>query len=81
MNTTPFSIFFYHAVIVPINETGVLYESGVITEAKFDFSKSEDYRFLYDNLCEAIVDSYQRSGRNFDPQKHRVVVRSLSRLQ
>lgn len=79
MNT---SIFFAYAVIVLAGTTErVLHEMDGIFEPSVTPIQSPDYGKLRDDLAKVTIEDYQLNGGNFDTQKHRVIVRSLSRLQ
>ncbi len=81
MNTTPPKIFLFNAVVGLLGESKVLHESGGIFEASIPLSESKDYMELSNGLIELVIKSFTCEGGNFDPQKHRVIIRSLSRLQ
>jgi len=81
MNTTTPSIFFVYAVIVRAGTEKVLHEMDGVFEPAVTPLQSPDYGKLRDDLAKVIIEDYQLNGGKFDPEKHRVIVRSLSRLQ
>jgi len=78
MNT---SIFFAYAVIVLIGTERVLHEMEGIVEPEAPLLNAADYGKLRNDLAAEVVVNYELNGGKFDPQKHRVIFRSFSRLQ